>query len=331
MKTLHRVCLHTPGLRGRAEFGFTLVEMMIAMTIGLGIVAALVAVLATSSSSTRSNDRTSELMANGRHALNTMKQELRQAGFRGYTWAEPLAAAALGTLGNECLEAGASAGSFVSNIRQGVWGASKVNPFANSCIPPASYAPDNDVLVVRRVASTASTTLNAGTVYFQSSYSSGQVFRGGTAPGFADNPTPVATFAVQVYVYYISPFTLSANENPRVPALYRVALQSDGNMSRELVASGVERLKVQYGKLSQGAAPTLQFFDALSGNSSSSAVSDWDSVHAVRIWLLVRNETPEPGYVHSQSYTLGSQTYDYSSAPDSYRRQLFSSVVQLRN
>ncbi len=320
-----------PATGRRLEVGFTLIEMMISITIGLGILAGLVGVLASNSSNTRTNDRTSELMTNGRYALNTMKQELRQAGFRGYTWADPITPAALGTLTNECLESGAAAGAFVSNLRQGIWGANNANPFSANCIPRTSYAPGNDVLVLRRVASIPATTLTANTIYFQSSYSTGQVFRGTTAPVFPDAPTPLATFAVQIYVYYISPFTVSLDESPLVPALYRVALQSDGSMSRELVASGIEHFRVQYGKLTPGVPPTMQFFDTLTGNSTSTAVSDWESVAAVRIWLLARNESPEPGHIHAKAYTMGGETYDYSAAPDSFRRQVFSTVVQLRN
>jgi type IV pilus assembly protein PilW len=188
------------------ESGFTLIEMMIAITIGLGILAGLVGVLAANSNNARTNDRTSELMSNGRYALNSMKQELRQAGFRAYTWAEPTAPGALGTLTNECLAAGETAGTFVSNIRQGVWGANNSNPFSASCIPSTSYATGNDVLVVRRVASPptgcpdGSSPPCADTLYFQSSYSTGQVFRGATAPVFADGLTPVASFPVQIYV-----------------------------------------------------------------------------------------------------------------------------------
>ncbi len=75
--------------RHSRQSGFTLIEMMISITIGLAILAGLVGVLATNSSNSKTNDRTSELMTNGRYALNSIKQELREAGFRGYTWAEP--------------------------------------------------------------------------------------------------------------------------------------------------------------------------------------------------------------------------------------------------
>jgi type IV pilus assembly protein PilW len=319
------------------ESGFTLIEMMIAITIGLGILAGLVGVLAANSNNARTNDRTSELMSNGRYALNSMKQELRQAGYRAYTWAEPTAPGALGTLTNECLAAGETAGTFVSNIRQGVWGANNSNPFSASCIPSTSYATGNDVLVVRRVASPptgcpdGSSPPCADTLYFQSSYSTGQVFRGATAPVFADGLTPVASFPVQIYVYYISPFTVSERETPLVPALYRMALQSGGSMSRELVASGIEHFQVQYGRLTVAVPATTQFSDTLTGSSVNTVASDWDNVESVRIWLLARNETAEPGYSNTNSYVMGDQTYDFAAAPDGFRRQLFSTVVQLRN
>jgi type IV pilus assembly protein PilW len=318
-----------PAGTGR-QSGFTLIEMMIAITIGLGILAGLVGVLAANSNNARTNDRTSELMSNGRYALNSMKQELRQAGFRAYTWADPIAPGALGTLTNECLEAGATAGTFVSNIRQGIWGANNSNPFSTSCIPTASYASGNDVLVVRRLAVNSETAV-ANKLYFQSSYSTGQIFRGATAPVFADGLTPVESFPVQIYVYYISPFTVSASESPLVPALFRVALQSDGSMSRELVASGIEHFQVQYGRLTTATPPVTQFFDSLTGSSVSTVANDWDNVNSVRIWLLARNETVEPGYVNTNSYVMGDQTYDYGRSPDGFRRQLLTTVVQLRN
>ena len=313
------------------QAGFTLVEMMIAITIGLGILAGLVGVLATNSSNSRTNDRTSDLMTNGRYALNSMKQELRQAGFRGYTWADPtsIAPSTLGTLSNECLATGAAAGSFIANIRQGVWGANNSNPFSGSCIPATSFASGNDVLVVRRLSAIPETPI-ANKISFRSSYATGQIFRGTTVPTFPSSASPLDSFGVKIYVYYISPFTVSATESPLVPALFRVALQSDGSMARELVASGIEHMQVQYGKLDPQTLQT-QFLDTVSGSSSDFVGTDWEKVNAVRIWLLARNETAEPGYANSNVYVMGDQTYDFSAASDGFRRQLFSTVVQLRN
>ena len=309
--------------------GFTLIEMMIAVTIGLGILAGLTGVLATSSSNSKTNDRTSELLSNGRYALNSMKHELRESGFRGYTWADPSAPAAMGVIGNECLEAGAADGTFVSNLRQAIWGANDANPFSGNCIPTASYAAGNDVLVVRRLSVLPATALTANTVYFRSSFERGQVFRGAVAPVFTPVPAPLASFQMQVFVYYISPFTVSATESPLVPALYRVSLDNTGTMVRELVASGIERMQVQYGRLT---APDTQYLDTLAGASFSAdatTLTAWEDLNSVRIWLLARNAVAEPGYVNSNVYQLGSAP-DYTPN-DGFRRQLFTTVVQLRN
>ena len=314
--------------------GFTLIEMMISITIGLGILAGLVGVLATNASNSRSNDKTSELMTNGRYALNSIKQELREAGFRGYTWSEPDAPGALGALVNECLQGANAAGSFVSNLRQGVWGSNDANPFSANCIPNTRYAGD-DVLVVRRLAPFPATALAANQLYFQSTYARGQVYRSTTAPVtapvFGGSPVPLASFAVQVYVYYISPVTnTAAPENPAVPSLRRLSLNSAGAMVDELVATGIEHMQVQYGYLATNG--TTQYLNAgvspLDTDSSNSLSAVWDDVNSVRIWLLARNTLTEPGYANSQTYTMGGQNFVKG---DSFRRQMFSTVVQLRN
>ena len=52
------------------------------------------------------------------------------------------------------------------------------------------------------------------------------------------------------------------------------------------------------------------------------------TILSVRIWLLARNVTPEPGYQNTQTYAMGDQSYTVN---DSFRRQMFTTVVQLRN
>ena len=305
------------------QAGFTLIEMMSAITIGLGILAGLVGVLATSSSNSRSNDRTSELMTNGRYALNSMKQELREAGFLGYTYSKPDSLAAIAVTG--CVD-GATPAAFISNVRQGIWGANNSNPFSASCIPVADYSAGNDVVAVRRLDATPAPpdAAKPSEVYFQSSYGVGQVFQG-VVPA-AVSGTPLATFKLKVYVYYISPFTISAAESPLVPALFRMSLDSSGAMVRELVASGIERMQVQYG----ANTPTTQYQNTLAGASSDpSAITGWEDVNSVRIWLLARNTIAEPGYTNTTTYSMGDAP-DYMPA-DNFRRQLFTAVVQLRN
>ena len=325
--------------QARRAAGFTLVELMIAMAIGLVLVAGLLMSLNSTLSSSRTNDRTSELQSTGRHSLNLIKQELRQAGFRGYTWPRPNpATTALGTVTGEC---GDGTGAFVSNVQQGVWGANDSNPFSGNCVPDKVGAAGGDVLTIRLMDGMPVATLVANTFYFKSTYAAGEVFRGATPPTTFPAGNPVASFALQTSVYHVLPYSVSATETPLVPALHRVALRSDGSMARELVSSGIEQLQVQYGRRESSIAP-MQYFNAFTaancpgcelGTNGTAPSTDtretvWEEVNAVRIWVLARSSTPEPGYTNTSSYVMGDQTITVN---DGFRRQLFSTVVQLRN
>lgn len=337
MKNLHSE--HPQGVRRRvprrsaatlSQRGFSLIEMMISITIGLMIIAAMIGVLSSNSRNVRTNDRTSELQSNGRYALDHLKRELRHAGYRGYTWAEPNTPTTAIAVNNECLEAGAAADTFVQNIRQGIWGANDTNPFAANCLPAANWL-RGDVLVIRRAASmpAGAAALAANTLYLRSSYAVGEVFQ---APQIASAPVvtglPLDDFAMQEYVYYIG----SDDNDAAVPALRRVSLQANA-MVDEMVVSGVEQMQVQYGRLDT--ASNTQYFNAnnISGASSDSPATlsayAWDEVNSVRIWLLARTSRGENGYSNTNSHMMGDTIY--GPVNDSFRRQLFTAVVQLRN
>jgi type IV pilus assembly protein PilW len=313
--------------------GFSMVEMMISITIGLMIVAALVGVLTSSSGSTKTNDRTAELQSNGRYALDHLKRQLRHAGYRGYTpkapesggWTTP-------TITGEC----GTAGSFVKNIRQAVWGANDSNPFTTNCIPSASRL-QGDVLVVRRTDDSPTLAANAvagtplaNTIFLRSSYAVASVLQGSALPGTV--ATGTENFALQEYVYYISPFTISATENPLVPALYRVALQPDGTMTPELVVSGIEQMQVEYGMANADGKGNTQYYTASNigtADHSATGATSWDKISSVRIWLLARNAKAETGYSNTETYNLSNLVY--GPVNDNFRRQIFTTVVQLRN
>ncbi|MEO7939182.1 MAG: PilW family protein, partial [Burkholderiaceae bacterium] len=306
-------------------------------------------------SSSRANDQASELVSNGGKALNTLKQDIRQAGFRGRTWGEPEISVGWVGPATGCAgaEPGASAGAFASNIRQGVWGANNGNPFSANCIPPGQYVPGTDVLVIRYLSTMATPVPVADAVYLRSSYGRGELFRGATEPTDAPDATAATDFAVRIHVYHVRPYTRSADENPRSPALVRSSLQSDGTMRTELVTGGIEQFQVQYGRL--GFDANTQYVDTLAGDSSTPTPTEWDDVHSMRIWLLARSSTAESGYLNSAhketpvrsqvssnplggpgearvggaQYVMGDRTVQASN--DGYHRQLFSSVVQLRN
>ncbi len=312
--------------------GFSLVEMMLSITIGLMIIAALSGVLISNANSSKTNDRTAELQSNGRFALSHLQAELRLAGYRGYTPRAPESTAwTTPTINNEC----GTAGAFVKNIRQSVWGADN-NPFATSCISTGYNDTSNsDVLVIRHVAeqptlaaSAVSTAPNM--VFLRTSYNNAAVMKGDSLP---TEVIGTDNFELKNFVYYIGSDDANANN----PALRRVALTSicTGGitppcMIDEMVVSGIEQLQVQYG-VANGA--NIQYFNAgaITGGHSATAATDWDKVTAVRIWLLARNSRVENGYTNNNTYTMGDIVYTPPAGTESIRRQLFTTVIQLRN
>ena len=74
----------TAALHRRAR-GFTLVELMVAMAIGVIIVAAALQMLATSRDAYRVNERVARLQEQARTAFAVMEPDIEMAGFYGFT------------------------------------------------------------------------------------------------------------------------------------------------------------------------------------------------------------------------------------------------------
>ena len=66
-----------------AQRGFSLVEMMIAMTIGLMIAAGLVTIFANTSNTQQELRRTSQQIENGRYAMDVLSQDIQVTGYFG--------------------------------------------------------------------------------------------------------------------------------------------------------------------------------------------------------------------------------------------------------
>lgn len=318
-----------PWVARSRERGFTLIELMVSSTIALFMLIGVSELYLSSLSSEKTTSSASEITTNGRYAIEVLRQDLLHVGFRGISWAQPSAiSTTIGTITNECIGTG-----FATNLRQGVWGANDANPFAATCIPPANYS-IGDVLVARHAASASTPTasLAATTLYLRSAYERSEVFKGSESTTLAGTftQTPSFNYALETKVYYVSKFTASSTETPLVPALYRVVNSAGPAMSAELVASNVEDMQVRYGRLTTDMNTRFYPASSISATATGTTITptEWDDVNSVRVWILVRSSKPEPGYINTSTYTLGDKTVTVN---DGYRRELFSTVVQLRN
>jgi type IV pilus assembly protein PilW len=301
--------------------GFTIVELMVAMTVGLVIVAALFAVVTGSSATSKSRDRDAVLQSDGRYAMDQMRTDILHAGFLGISSLffpdQPLSSSGI-VVGNACDAANAG------QLSLRIWGTNDSNPFAATCIPAANYA-GGDVLVIRALNPTPVTApFVASQVYYHSAYEGGQPFVGPTPPDFSGSSKmpPYIDYRIEETVYYVSPYTSSPTESPLVPALYRLKLGNGPTMVPELVATGVESLQLRFGLYQTN--DTMRY---LTANQVSSTI-EWDLIKAVQVWLLMRSTSGEPGYVNATTYTMGDQNITVN---DGFRRALLNSVVQFRN
>lgn len=305
-----------------------MIEMMVAVTVSMFIIGALIAVVLGSASTSRSREGASDLQVNGRYALEQVKTDLFHAGFLGITGVfspeQPISA---GTGTEPAINvAGACDVTMIGMISERLRGSNDANPYTATCIPAANYL-QGDVLTLRGLSpNQVVSPFSATRVYYHSAYGAGRPFVGPSLPAMPGNAmAPFYDFELREAVYYISPFTTSAAENPLVPALYRMRLSTGPAMVRELVASGVENMQIRYGVFRTDGSVRYVNADQVTLDADT---NEWDLVESVQIWLLMRSVLPEPGYQNNNTYELGTQDI---AVNDGYRRLILSSVIQLRN
>ena len=316
-------------LTRRVEKGFSLIELLIATAISLLILLAVSALFINSSRSERTNGAASEITTNGRYAIEVLRRDLLHAGYRGITSIpNSYLTTSLGNATGDC------AAGFYTNtatnpiggniyVLEGVFGLNDSNPYSATCIPAANYS-TGDILVTRHAAQSPKAAAT-NVVSLRSTYGKWELFKGATGPA-AFIKTPQFDYPLETAVYFISPFSETSGDG--LPALYKVSLSAGPAMTSSLVASNIENMQVQYEFSDKNSATiTTRFYNA---NDLSKTVtpSQWDSVTAVRLWLLVRANNTEPGYTNTSSYIMGDKTITVS---DGFRRELFSTVVQVRN
>lgn len=319
--------------RARRQLGIGLVELMVAVTIGMVLIAGALGVFVNSRKTYTVNQEVARLLENGNYALDEITRSLALAGYwgrnntsvlvRGRTGDSqftPIASANPAT--NDC-----TAGWY-ANVGRRVEGLDNTNAaYSTTCVLNARYQAGTDVLVVRHVEPVPVATLQANTVYVRSDPAGAELFVGTTVPG--GFTTIAENFLLRSMAFYVSPFSLTVGDG--IPALKVAALATGPTINvpgtpsaDEIVIPGVENMQVQYGLDTNGDASANSYVDA-----DKVTANQWGNVTAVRIWLLVRAEVNEFGYSNTSTYRLPDGLF---TAPgDGFRRLLVTRTVQLRN
>lgn len=202
-----------------AERGFSLIELMTALTIGLLILVGLSSVFVNTSTANREMRNTAEQIENGRYAIEFLTQDIRHAGYYGELTTLP---ATPGSLPDPCAAPTAGAVSDTSNNALSL-PVQRIDPASipagcSAFLTAANRQSNSDIIVVRRADTTAlpvttatTATVTAGTVYLQTTADTAMVQFG--VAGTIDstmNATGSATGTVMVR----RDFTVAATGTP---------------------------------------------------------------------------------------------------------------------
>lgn len=315
--------------------GFTLVEWLIAMVIGVFLLGGVLAVFVASRSTTNESFDQSELLENGRIAMRLITQDLRWAGFWGdftggaLTVGDELTLSSGATVANDCLDE-RNEGSLPSSLFpvRPLWvahisTAGTMSGFA--CISSPTRVANTDVISIKRLIGNPVTGgLDANRFYMATNTQMAHLFRGNeTAPSETTMPMR-QIWEYQHHVYYLSPNGSGGFE------LRKRMLTADGGswlISGALV-DGIERMVLLFGvDTSNVPDGRIDKFSAIDAVTSQ----EWGEgrVIAVRVFLLVRSLQASSRYTNNNVYQLGDVSV--AGNGDGFRRLLLESTVVLRN
>ncbi|MGN5290573.1 PilW family protein [Aeromonas sp. 11P] len=318
--------------------GFTLVEWLVAMLLGLFILAGVFTVFVMSRSSSEDAFDQSELQENGRLAIRLISQDIKWAGFFGaYTGQSTqvgsslsLSAGSIVPASSDCLDE-RSVGSLPSNAGpiRGLW-VSRVSTTKGlagfACILAADRVANSDVISIKRLVGRpipASEGLDTNRFYMAANSQEARIIKGSeTRPLFgANNESQVWEY--QHYIYYLS-------QEDGIPVLRKRYLTVNGGSALigGAMAEGVEHMVLMYG-VDDTLIPDGRIDRYMSTDQMTTQRWNEGRVLGARLFLLIRAARESSRYKNNNSYQLGNITVN--GGGDGYRRLLLESSIALRN
>lgn len=324
--------------------GMSLIELMIAITLGLAILAGVIGIFSTTSTARNEVERTSRQIENGRYAMEVLTDDIRLAGFYGEL--NVGAVATPSSLPDPCSTNITDWQNAVPLHLQGYDGGSG----APSCIG-SSLKSGTDLVVVRRArACTAGISGCAaaitGSPYIQVSqcatespttpYTLGLY---GTATYSLTKKDCTTTTPLREYLVHTYFISTDNGAGQSIPTLKRREMTGTTTTEVPLV-EGIEQMHFVYGIDYTGdGEPDAYTSDpgtfTYAGCTNCTPVNNWMNVMTVQIYLLARNIDASPGYTDTKTYNLGTDAAGaaVSTGPynDGYRRHVYATVVRVAN
>jgi type IV pilus assembly protein PilW len=332
--------------------GFSLVELMVAMTLSLVLLAGALSILYSSRLTYSENDRVARIQEAGRTSVEMILRDVRAAGFNGCSRQDPtkfnnglnantntlwnfgqpiLGYNATGAGWAPVIDAAnvpsATTGSDVLVVRTARQGQPLFRTNAATADPTAPISVDRDVGATLPVGQTvvisdceyASVFAVTGVGPGASATTAMLAHAVGGTPGNATNSITsdflidsIVT-PIDTVIYYVRPSTSGVG-----PALW----QKVGNAAPVPLVEGIENLQIQYGVDTDNDFVVNQYVNA-------SPAVNWNNVVSLTLALLIRSETETGVERDQQIYNLlGTALGPFN---DRRQRTIYSTTVVFRN
>jgi len=343
-------------MKNRKQLGLSLIELLVAMAIGSFLIIGAITVQSQTRKTFSVNEAQARLQETARFALSVIEPETQLAGLMGYSndldgvkfdkgdgtepiWAKDLstkkvAAAGVPSVFNEC---GANFAMDVNLPIQAEDGDWKIACAAGG----TGYLPGTDTLTIRR-AGTEKVDPEPGRLQILArrlKTDDSLMFANGI-PKYAVKTGETEVRNIYMKTYYVSP---DSDGRPTLPSLrvkQIIAKSGAGAWDDQEVVRGVEDIQVELGvdpgadhdkdgtiDMDNGVALYVNG-DVARYVKPGDPVTFTGQIVTVRIWIRVRAEEAEPGFVDRRSYKYASVDFQPN---DGFRRVLMSRTIFVRN
>ncbi|GHC27135.1 hypothetical protein GCM10010082_20590 [Kushneria pakistanensis] len=289
-----------------AQRGATLLEMMIAMALGLMVLSAVIVLYMQTARTFQQQHAMADLQVRGRMATQLLSEELRRTGF----WGEIMTP----VRDDSCRDM-----SRAIDIKCAlpVWGGTAEQAKTLGLVPQSALKSDDHasrpaaVVAVRYADHGNGTCLTLDTSLDPPQLTLDQPCQG--------------DWHYHAGIYYLR-MVKDDYSGESVPALFVNQRSASGNYSSSEVARHVEALEVEWGRDDNADGSANQFYD--SNAVAHWTAADWDRVVAARLYIVMRSEKMAL-QMPAREFLVAGRTLAFEA--DHYQRRLFVTTATLRN
>lgn len=300
------------------QSGLTLIELMIAMLLGLLLISAVMGVFLSSNRNYTQDDNLARMQENGRFTMRRLDDELLMANYwGGLTHVSNLSLSGVvfpAPICNVSINPASPATSISVSTNPADFGA---------CVP--DHVIGTPILVVRRALGKKVTVQTPKLFYIITNEASGRIREYDASDTSSIPAAGESAREYSIRMYYLR--TVNA-AGLSVPTLYMRRLELDASGVLDLVqhelAEGIEVFNVDFGVDTSGDGTPERYTNA-------PLLTEFPKLVTARTYLLTRAINSDEVFKDDKIYTLGSVTYTPPVAVNNFRRRLFSITTVMRN